>query len=93
MARHELTFRGEAYEIPAGQALCTTCGELLTIEAWLVQDCVGRPSPACTCPEHDCVPDRGQQERYPVAGYSLCSRCYAMGHAAPLRLQYAGLLP
>lgn len=41
--RHQLTFRGEAVAIPAGYGLCTRCGALLDIEAWLVQECPQHP--------------------------------------------------
>lgn len=44
--KHALTFRGESNAIPAGYGLCTACGALLQIEAWLEQDCPGRiPQP------------------------------------------------
>jgi hypothetical protein len=39
--RHSLTFRGENGAIPAGFGLCTRCGALLQIEAWLAEDCPG----------------------------------------------------
>jgi len=39
--RHALTFRGTAYAIPAGSGLCTRCGALLEIEAWLAEACPG----------------------------------------------------
>jgi hypothetical protein len=50
------------------------------------------PEP-CTCPEHRCDPDRAQTDRYRVGAYLLCAHCFSHGHAAPLRLRYAGLLP
>lgn len=108
--KHALTFRGQDHEVPAGFGLCTRCGALMAIEEWLEQDCARgdapdrrpRPGPQaacdamtpCQCPEHRCLPDRAQTDRYPIAGgYQLCARCYALGHGAPLRLRYAGLLP
>lgn len=39
--RHTLTFRGENGAIPAGFGLCTRCGALLQIEAWLESECPG----------------------------------------------------
>ena len=91
--RHTLSFRGEDHEIPAGMGRCTACDALVTLEQWLDTTCPGRPS-TCQCPEHACSPDRTQADRYPIqGGLWLCAQCFALGHASPLRLQYAGLLP
>jgi hypothetical protein len=46
MARHVLTFRGEAHEIPAGTGLCLRCMRLLTMEQWLDTECEPQPAEA-----------------------------------------------
>jgi hypothetical protein len=43
--RHQLTFRGEAHEIPAGFGLCLRCMRLLTMAQWLDTECEPKEAP------------------------------------------------